>query len=110
MLCTKIVLNVKTKQKQQFVYITCSAGILSLQFSLTMNNLSLYYGLDDAKIRASDKDLPVSNINVVQSGTVKENPKISKYVVFEVSNLKKKLVQPSCLQKVWKVLLSEKIY
>ena len=25
-----------------------------------MNNLSSYYGLVDAKIRASDKDLPVS--------------------------------------------------
>ena len=35
MLCTKIVLNVKTKQKekQQFVYTTGSEGILSLQFS-----------------------------------------------------------------------------
>ena len=36
MLCTKIVLNVKTKQKQQFVYTlftTCSAGNLSLKFS-----------------------------------------------------------------------------
>ena len=60
MLCTKIVLNVKTKQKQQFVYTTCSAGILSLQFSRTMNNLSSYFGLVDAKIRASDKDLPVT--------------------------------------------------
>ena len=27
----------------------------------SMNNLSLYCGLIDAKIRASDKDLPVSN-------------------------------------------------
>ena len=61
MLRTKIVLNVKTKQKQQFVYTTCSAGILSLQFSRTMNNLLSYCGLVDAKIRASDKDLPVSN-------------------------------------------------
>jgi hypothetical protein len=60
MLCTKIVLNVKTKQKQQFVYTTRSAGILSLQFSRTMNNLSSYCGLVDAKIRASDKDLPVT--------------------------------------------------
>ena len=57
MLCTKIVPNVKTKQKQQFVYTTCTAGILSLQFSSTMNNLSSYCGLVDAKIRASDKDL-----------------------------------------------------
>ena len=30
---------------------------LSLEFS--MNNLLSYYGLVDAKIRASDKDLPV---------------------------------------------------
>ena len=36
-----------------------SAGILSLQFSRTMNNLSSYCGLVDAKIRAFDKDLPV---------------------------------------------------
>ena len=60
MLCTKIVLNIETKQKQQFVYATCSAGILSLQFSWPMNNLLSYCGLVDAKIRASDKDLPVT--------------------------------------------------
>ena len=59
MLYTKIVLNVKTKQKQQFVYTTCSAGILSLQFSRTMNNLLSYCGLVDAKKGDSDKDLPV---------------------------------------------------
>ena len=29
------------------------------------NNLSSYCGLVDAKIRASDKDLPVSNINIL---------------------------------------------
>ena len=45
--------------KQQFVYKTCSVGILSLQFLWTMNNLLSYCGLVDAKIRASDKDLPV---------------------------------------------------
>ena len=61
------------------------------------------------ELTKSDKDLPVSNINDVQSCAVKENPKISKFVVFEVSNFKnKKLVQLSCLQKVWKTLLSEK--
>ena len=63
MLCTKIVLNVKTKQKQQFVCTTCSAVILSLQFSWTMNNLSSYCGLVDAKIRASDKNLPMPRIH-----------------------------------------------
>ena len=53
-------------------------------------------------------ELLTKNINDVQSCTVKENPKISKYVVFEVSNFKnKKIVQPSCLQKVWKILLPE---
>ena len=39
---------------------------LSLKFSfielVTMNNLLSYYGLVDAKIRASDKDLPVTDI------------------------------------------------
>ena len=59
MLCTKIVLNVKTKQTQQVVHTACSAGILSLQFSWTMINPSSYYGLVDAKKGASDKDLPV---------------------------------------------------
>ena len=28
-----------------------------------MNNLSSYCGLDDAKIRASDKDLPVQKVS-----------------------------------------------
>ena len=59
MLCTKIVLNVKPKPKQQFAYTTCSADILSLQFLWTMNNLSSYCGSVDAKIKASGKDLPV---------------------------------------------------
>ena len=37
--------------KKQFVYATCSEQ--------SMNNLLSYCGLVDAKIRASDKDLPV---------------------------------------------------
>ena len=37
MLCTKIVLNVKTKQKQQFVYTTCSTGILKLSLHYEKN-------------------------------------------------------------------------
>ena len=41
------------------MYTTCSQHILSLLFSCSMNNLSSYCGLVDAKIRASDKDLPV---------------------------------------------------
>ena len=35
------------QNKKQFGYTICSAGILSLQFSWTMNNLSSYYGLVD---------------------------------------------------------------
>ena len=48
------------QNKNQFVYTTCSAGILFLQFSWTMNNLLSYCGLVDAKIRASDIDLRVN--------------------------------------------------
>ena len=51
----------QNRKKLQFLYTTCSAGILSLQFSRPMNNLSLYCGLLNAKIRASDKDLPALN-------------------------------------------------
>ena len=51
MLCTQIVLNVETKN--QFVYTTCTVTRNS------MNNLSSYCGLVDARISASDIDLPV---------------------------------------------------
>ena len=54
----------QNKKQQQFVYTTCSAGILSLQFSSTINNPLSYYGLVDAKIRASAKDLPVQKISI----------------------------------------------
>ena len=60
----------KTTSSEHAVYINCSEKInnlctqhvLTLQFSCTrnsLNNLSSYCGLVDAKIRASDKDLPV---------------------------------------------------
>ena len=46
--------------QKQFLYTTCSPHVLSLEFSSckSVNNLSSYCGLVDAKIRASDKDLP----------------------------------------------------
>ena len=47
------------QNKTKTTICTCSAGIMSLQFSLTMNSLLSYCGLVDAKIRASDKYLPV---------------------------------------------------
>ena len=65
-----------SKQKQQFVYTTCSAGILSLQFSWTVNNLLSYCGLVDAKIWASDKDLPVPRHKVKNFKFLTENPYI----------------------------------
>ena len=53
MSCTEIVFDIQNN------FCTQHAGILSLQFSWTMNNLSSYCGFVNAKIRASDKDLPV---------------------------------------------------
>ena len=41
------------------MYTSCSADVLSLQFSIFMNNLSSYCGLVSGKMRASDIDLPV---------------------------------------------------
>ena len=56
MLCTNIVLNVKTKTKNNF----CTQHVLNLYFSgNSMNNLLSYCGLTDARMRASEKDLPV---------------------------------------------------
>ena len=50
----------QNKQKSNFcTQHVLQVLILSLQFSRTMNNLSSYCGLVDAKIRASDKNLPV---------------------------------------------------
>ena len=51
---------------------TCSSHVLSMfcAFSFhvnSMNNLLSYFGLVDAKIRASDKDLPVLPIAAVLS-------------------------------------------
>ena len=45
--------------KKQFLYTTCSPQVWACN---SMNNLVSYCGLVDAKIRASDKDLPVRPI------------------------------------------------
>ena len=56
----KIVLNIKTKTKKQFVYTTCSElGIFMYWTGDSKNNLLSYCGLVDAKIRASVNHLPV---------------------------------------------------
>ena len=56
MLRTEIVLNVKNN------FCRFELGIFMYWSCNSMNNLSSYCGLVDAKIRASDKDLPVHNV------------------------------------------------
>ena len=58
-LCTKIVLNVRNNFCTQHVLSRIELGIFMYWTCNSMNNLSSYCGLVDAKIRASDKDLPV---------------------------------------------------
>ena len=49
----------KQQQQKKNDVTSCSSDVLCLQFSILMNNLLSYCGLIQAKIRASDKDLPV---------------------------------------------------
>ena len=56
MLCTNIILNVKQKEKNNF----CTQHVLNLNFSEnSMNNLLSCCGVADARMRASEKKLPV---------------------------------------------------
>ena len=60
MLCTKIVQNVRNNFCTHHVLPRFELGIFMYWTTLhSRNNLSSYCGLVDAKIRASDKDLPV---------------------------------------------------
>ena len=53
--------HVVYKNKKQFVCTTCSDIAIFMYWTRnSMNNLTLHCGLVDAKIRASDKDLPVT--------------------------------------------------
>ena len=46
---------------EQFMYTTCSELVIFMYWTRnSMNNLLSYCGLVDARIRASDKDLPVN--------------------------------------------------
>ena len=60
MLCTKIVLNVRNNFCTQHVLPRFELGIFMYCTCNAMNNLSSHCGLVDVKIRASDKDLPVT--------------------------------------------------
>ena len=59
MFCTKIVLNVRNNFRTQHVLPRFELGIFVYWTCNSMNNLSSYCGLVDAKIRVPDKDLPV---------------------------------------------------
>ena len=56
MLCTNIVLNVKTKTKKNLYTTYCEIVFFS---EFNENNLSSYCGLTDSRMRASNIDLPV---------------------------------------------------
>ena len=69
MLCTKIVLNVKNDFCTQHVLPRFELGIFMYWTCNSINNLSLYCGLVDAKIRGYDKDLPVrQKYSAIHSG------------------------------------------
>ena len=70
MLCTKIVLNVRNNFCTQHVLPKFELGIFLYWTCNSMNNLSSYFGLLYAKIRASDKNLSVlrSHQNWINSG------------------------------------------
>ena len=60
MLCTQIVFLFMFWHSEQFVYTTSSEGGVFMYWTgKSMNNLLSYCGLVDARINASDKDLPV---------------------------------------------------
>ena len=47
-------------KKKQFIYTTCSELVVFIYWTgKSMNNLLSYFGLVDARISASEKDLPV---------------------------------------------------
>ena len=77
MLCTKIVLNVRNNFCTQHVLPRFELGIFMYSTCNSMNNLSSYCGLVDAKIRASDKDLPVKQENLGRSSNLSRFPWIS---------------------------------
>ena len=62
MLCTEIVSDIQNSFCKQHVLPTFDLGIFTYWTCDSMNNLSSYCGLVDAEIRASDKDLPVQEI------------------------------------------------
>ena len=57
----------QNKNKKQLLYTTCTELAVFLYWTRnSMNNLSSYCGLVDARISASDKDLPVIAVLVIR--------------------------------------------
>ena len=82
MLCTKIVLNVRNNFCIQHVLPRFELGIFMYWTCISMNNLSSYCGLVDAKIRASDKDLPVQGLIFTMFETLTCIFLLKLYIVF----------------------------
>ena len=61
MLCTQFVICFVLTSEQS-MYTTCSELAIFMYWTRKSMNLSSYYGLIDAKIKVSDKDLPVCTI------------------------------------------------
>ena len=60
MLCAQITFLFMFWHSEQFMYTTCSELVVFMYWTgKSMNNLLSYCGLVDARIRGSDKDLPV---------------------------------------------------
>jgi hypothetical protein len=89
MLCTKSVLNIRNKFCTQHVLPRFELGIFMYWTCNSMNNLSSYYGLVNAKIKASDKDLPVRKPNF-------EDELFMYLILYLVQLLKAKRLPNSC--------------
>ena len=63
------------QNKKQFVYTTCSELVVFMYWTgKSMNNILSYCGLDDVRINASDKDLPLSAIILYFSKVHSQQP------------------------------------
>ena len=63
MLCTQIVFCFCIDNSEQFMYTTCSELVFMYWTRNSINNLLSYFGLVNARISASEKDLPVLGKN-----------------------------------------------
>ena len=54
----------QNKNKKQFLYTTCSELVFFREFN---ENLLSYCGLTDARMRATEKDLPVKKLSQIEN-------------------------------------------